>query len=173
MTIKAAILDANNVVINIILLESLTECEGAIDGNAANIGDTWNGSVFVKPDNETLEEKRARIWDDIKNFRDNLVQTGGYKVGAHWYHSDTFSRTQQIALVVMGINMPAGVTWKTMDNGYVPMTPTLAGQIFAAAAASDATMFSKAAEHKEALDLSSDPDSYNWRIGWPETYQGV
>jgi len=66
--------------------------------------------------------------------------------------------------------MPAGVMWKTMDNGYVPMTPTLAGQIFAAAAASDATMFAKASEHKEALDLSSDPDSYNWRIGWPVTY---
>ena len=173
MTIKAAILDANNVVINIILLESLTECEGAIDGNAANIGDTWNGSVFVKPDNETLEEKRARIWDDIKNFRDNLVQTGGYKVGAHWYHSDTFSRTQQIALVVMGASIPAGIVWKTRDNGYVPMTQALAQQIFAAGAAQDAALFTKAAYHKAGIDASSDPESYDWRVDWPETYQGA
>lgn len=137
-------------------------------GSLLVISDDW-----VEPDNsEYIAKRKAEIWEDIKKYRDHLVQTGGYKVGAHWYHSDTFSRTQQMSLVMMGANMPAGIQWKTMDNGYVLMTPTLAGQIFGAAAASDKAMFSKAAEHKEALDLSIDPDSYNWKTGWPVTYQG-
>lgn len=138
-------------------------------GSLLAISDDW-----VEPDNsEYIAKRKAEIWEEIKLYRDHLVQTGGYKVGAHWYHSDTFSRTQQIALIVMGASIPAGIMWKTLDNGYVPMTQALAQQIFAAGAAQDTALFAKAAEHKESLDLSSDPDSYNWKAGWPETYQGV
>ena len=173
MTIKAAILDAQNKVIDMILLDNLNQYPGAIDALDGAIGDTWNGSIFVKPDTETIAEKRARIWEDIKQYRDNLVENGGFKVGAHWYHSNLLSRTQYISLVMMGGNIPANTIWKTLDNGYVTMTQTLAGQIFAAGAAQDAALFAKAAEHKESLDLSSDPDSYNWKAGWPETYQGA
>lgn len=172
MTIKAAILDAQNKVIDMILLDSLAQYPGAIDAGNGAIGDTWSGSVFVKPDNETLEEKRARIWEDIKKYRDNLVENGGFKVGAHWYHSNLLSRTQYISLVMMGASIPANTIWKTLDNGYVAMTQTLAGQIFAAGAAQDAVLFVKAAEHKSAIDASSTPDSYDWKTGWPETYQG-
>lgn len=47
MTIKAAVLDAQNKVINVILLDNLEQEPGAIDGNAANIGDVWDGAEFV------------------------------------------------------------------------------------------------------------------------------
>lgn len=110
---------------------------------------------------------KALMWERIKEYRDNRIQNGGYKVGAHWFHSDTFSRTQQLALVIMGAGMPAGIQWKTMDNGYVPMTPTLAGQIFAAGAASDAAIFTKAVDHKTAMEASSNPLSYDYTTGWP------
>lgn len=172
MTIKAAILDAQNKVIDMILLDSLAQYPGAIDALDGAIGDTWDGTVFVKEDTETLEQKRARIWEDIKRYRDNLVDNGGFKVGAHWYHSNLLSRTQYISLVMMGANIPANTVWKTLDNGYVTMTQTLAGQIFAAGAAQDAALFAKAAEQKAAIDASSTPDSYNWKTDWPETYQG-
>jgi len=163
----------NNKIVNTIEVDSLSFAPNLIDASlGGNIGDLWlGGTSFQKVDPESLADKRARIWDEIKKYRDSLVQNGGYKVGVHWFHSDTFSRTQQMSLVMMGANMPSGIQWKTMDNGYVLMTPTLAGQIFAAAAASDAAMFAKAVEHKNALDLSSDPDSYNWRMGWPQIYQ--
>lgn len=172
MTINAAILNAQNKVINIILLESLDQVEGAVDALDANIGDTWTAGGYIKPETETLAEKRARIWEDIKRYRDNLVENGGFQVGAHWYHSNLLSRTQYISLVMMGANIPANTVWKTLDNGYVTMTQTLAGQIFAAGAAQDAVLFAKAAEHKSAIDASSTPDSYNWKTDWPETYQG-
>jgi len=121
---------------------------------------------------ESPETIKARKWEEIKAYRDNLVNEGGFKVGAHWYHSNLLSRTQYISLVMMGANIPAGTTWKTLDNGYIPMTQTLAGQIFAAGAAQDAALFAKAAEHKAALDASSDPANYDYKTGWPETYTG-
>jgi len=122
---------------------------------------------------ESLDAKKARIWEKIKAFRDDRVENGGFKVGAHWYHSNVLSRTQYISLVMMGANIPAGTTWKTLDNGYVPMTQTLAGQIFAAGAAQDAALFAKAAEHRAAMEASSDPESYDWSTGWPESYTGA
>ena len=49
MTINAAILDANSVVINIIVLESLADHPGAIDATGAVIGSTWDGTQFIAP----------------------------------------------------------------------------------------------------------------------------
>ena len=173
---RIAILE-NNVVKNVVLgdqvfADQLTGSFVIVDELTCNIGDTWNGSIFVKTDNETLQEKRGRIWGSIKKYRDDLVENGGFPVGAHWYHSNLLSRTQYISLVMMGAGIPANTIWKTLDNGYVAMTQTLAGQIFAAGAARDAALFKKATEHKDAIEESSDPDSYDWKTGWPLTYNG-
>lgn len=120
-----------------------------------------------------IETVKAQMWEKIKAYRDNLVENGGFKVGAHWYHSNLLSRTQYISLVMMGANIPAGTVWKTLDNGYITMTQTLAGQIFTAGAAQDAALFAKAVEHKTAMEASSDPANYDYTTGWPETYTGA
>lgn len=120
-----------------------------------------------------LDTIKAQVWEKIKAYRDNLVENGGFKVGAHWYHSNLLSRTQYISLVMMGANIPAGTVWKTLDNGYIAMNQTLAGQIFAAGAAQDAALFAKAVEHKAAMEASSDPANYDYTTGWPETYTGA
>ena len=39
-----------------------------------------------------------------------------------------------MGLVMLGDNIPAGLQWKTMDGSFVVMTPSLAQQVFAAAA---------------------------------------
>jgi hypothetical protein len=117
-----------------------------------------------------LPQRQAQVWDAIKAERDKRVQLGGYQVGDHWYQSDTFSRTQQIGLLLMGANIPEGLQWKTYDNGFVTMTPTLAGQIFAAAAAQDAAHFNAANAHKTAMEAAEDPESYDYSQGWPEIY---
>lgn len=139
------------------------------------LGETHEIGDYVEPAlaTEELNAIKARVWEEIKKYRDNLVENGGFKVGAHWYHSNLLSRTQYISLVMMGASIPAGTVWKTLDNGYIPMTQTLAGQIFTAGAAQDAALFAKAAEHKTALDASSDPANYDYTTGWPETYTGA
>lgn len=109
-------------------------------------------------------------WNRIKTERDRRIQQGGYKVGAKWYHSDTFSRTQQMGLVMLGANIPANTPWKTMDGSFVIMTQTLAGQIFGTAAASDIAIFSAAETHRVAMEASTDPAAYNFSGGWPTIY---
>lgn len=113
---------------------------------------------------------KAVAWDKIKTERDRRIQNGGYKVGTKWYHSDTFSRTQQMGLVMLGANIPANTPWKTMDGSFVVMTQTLAGQIFGAAAASDIAIFTAAETHRAAMEASADPAAYDYSTGWPAIY---
>lgn len=110
------------------------------------------------------------IWLKIKAERDRRIQNGGYNIGTKWYHSDTFSRTQQMGLVMMGANIPANTPWKTMDGSFVIMTQTLAGQIFGTAAASDIAIFTAAETHNAAMRASATPHTYNYLTGWPTAY---
>lgn len=164
---RAATLNAG-VVTNIIVLDSLGQYPGAIDGTNANIGDTWNGSAFTRPA-RNVADIRLDQWSAIKSERDRRTQAGGYLTGGKWYHSDTFSRTQQLGLVLLGASVPP-VDWKTMDGTFVAMTQTLAGQIFAAAAASDMALFVYAQTLKAQVDAAVDPASINIMAGWPAIF---
>ncbi len=114
-----------------------------------------------------LQLLKDNKWNAIKAERDRRLNSGGYKVGTKWYHSDTFSRTQQLALSMMGSSIPSGILWKTMDGSFVTMTQTLAGQIFAAAASSDVTIFGVAETKKQEMLLLENPVSYDVLSGWP------
>jgi len=110
-------------------------------------------------------------WEAIKAERDRRAQQGGYQVAGKWFHSDTFSRTQQMGLVMMGADIPAGLQWKIMDGSFVTMTQALAGQVFAAAAASDATLFARAEQIKAAMEA----DPVNFVLAsqaWPAVFEG-
>lgn len=141
-----------------------------IDGqsNGQSIEADENGRpVLVSPPAQSRNELEALAWERIKAERDRRSDTGGYKVGTKWFHSDIKSRTQQLGLVQMGASIPAGLQWKTMDGSFVTMTQTLAGQILAAAAAADQAIFAAAETHKAAMMASADPASYNYLSGWP------
>lgn len=118
----------------------------------------------------SVEQVKAEKWESIKADRDRRIQSGGYKVGTKWFHSDTFSRTQQMGLVMLGANIPANTPWKTMDGTTVTMTQTLAGQIFATAAASDIAIFAAAETHKAAMEAAADPAAYDFSGGWPKVF---
>lgn len=110
-------------------------------------------------------------WEAIKQERDKRIQSGGYQAAGKWFHSDTFSRTQQMGLVMMGESIPGGLQWKTMDGSFVTMTQTLAGQVFAAAAASDAAIFARAEQIRAAMD--ADPAAFDLAAhAWPPVFGG-
>lgn len=119
---------------------------------------------------EHLAPERAAVWESIKALRDQKVQAGGYTAGGKWFHSDTFSRTQQMALFMMGAAVPA-VQWKTMDGTFVTMTQTLAGAIFAAGAASDQALFARAEVLRAAVYAAADPAAVDINAGWPAAYR--
>lgn len=117
-----------------------------------------------------LAAARQKAWERIKAERDRRTTQGGYTVAGKWYHSDTFSRTQQMGLVMLGQNIPAGTQWKTMDGSFVAMTPALAAQVFSAATANDIAIFAAAETHKAAMEASADPATYDFGAGWPAIY---
>lgn len=106
----------------------------------------------------------------IKAERDRRTTHGGFKVGANWFHSDLFSRSQHLGMAMMGASLPSGIQWKTMGGSRVAMTPTLAGQIFAAAAASDMAIFAVAEAAIAAI--AADPAAYRTvgEIAWPKMF---
>ena len=121
----------------------------------------------------SLDELKADAWNAIKAMRDQR-KAGGVKVKVgtvnKWFHSDDASRIQQMGLVMMGASIPAGLLWKTMDGSFVTMTQAVAGNVFAAAAASDQAIFGVAEAHKAAVEACDDPSVYDYSTGWPKIY---
>ena len=113
-----------------------------------------------------LAAQRASVTEAIKAERDRR-RVAGCPVGAYVFHSDDTSRIQQIGLVMLGANIPAGLQWKTVGGAMAPMTPTLAQQIFAAQAARDTALFATAESHIAAVNASGDPLAYDYSGGWP------
>ena len=134
--------------------------------------------ALAVPDVET-------IWLAIKEIRDQKAETGGYLVGLHWFHSDIRSRSQQQGLARMAdrveaaggpMNQPFEITpgqplmWKTMSGEFVPMTPNLAHDIFAAAAMQDAAIFTHAEILNAQMRAAGDPNTIDITAGWPAVY---
>ena len=118
---------------------------------------------------EHLAPERAAVWERIKALRDHKTQTNGYTAAGKWFHSDLKSQVQQQGLFMMGASVPA-VQWKTMDGSFATMTQTLAGLIFAAAAASEQALFTHAEVLRAAVYASDDPTSVDITAGWPAGY---
>lgn len=133
------------------------------------------GSNIVPPqaelDTKINQISKTLMWEAIKNDRDSRTQCGGSKVGNYWFHSDQASRTQQIALVILGAGIPSTLMWKTMSGVFIPMTHTLAQQVFGAAVMLDQTVFTAAETHRARMAASETPWSYDFSTGWPITYE--
>ena len=159
-------------------------------GNPKLVNGKWTKDYIVVEIPE-VDRKAAQDahWDAIKQVRERKGQLGGYLVAGKWFHSDLKSQTQQLGLArkadrieAAGGNMntpfpgpgPGGIlVWKTMDGSWVPMTPLLAQQIFAAAEAQDLALFA----HAESLRVQGlqvdNPFTVDVEAGWPATYQGI
>ena len=127
-------------------------------------------SLSAEQSAENLSKAKEQKWEAIKAERDRRKYLG-VKVGANWFHSDDPSRIQQLALVLMGNSIPAGLRWKTLTMTpppvFVEMTPALAQGIFQATAASDAAIFAAAEAHRIAMEASANPSVYDITTGWP------
>lgn len=140
----------------------------------APITEAIGGLVITRYPSGPVLTPAAQVWEAIKAERDRRAALG-VKVGAHWYHSDQKSRTQQLGLVLLGAAVPTGLKWKTLtftgQPVFVEMTPTLAQGIVMATAASDTAVFAAAEAHREAMEASADPGSYDYTGGWPPSIE--
>lgn len=119
--------------------------------------------VYARKSDEQIAAVR---WTKIKAKRDELTDNGGCLVAGKWFHSDTKSKQQQMALTMLGAAIPANLQWKTMDGTFATMTQTLAGQLFGAQIAREQAIFA----HAEVLkaDLNADINA-----SWPARYEAV
>jgi hypothetical protein len=117
---------------------------------------------------------RRGLWERVKQRRQACIE-GGAKVtigtDSKWFHTDLFSRTQWLGLVVLGQSLPVGVQWKCMDNSFVELTPTVVQQVFAAIQTKEQAAFVKAEMLRAAIDAAADPRAVDITAGWPESYQ--
>lgn len=121
-----------------------------------------------------LSSAKESKWNSIKDYRNKLTQDGGFKASNKWFHSDVFSRSQQLGLVMLGNSIPAGLMWKTMDGSFVEMTPVLAQEVFQSATLQDSALFSHAETlntQVQALQTVEEVQAFDITAGWPETYQ--
>ena len=128
-----------------------------------------------KTEEELLAAAKEKIWVEIEAERDKRTKTGGYKCTtsdgvSKWFHSDSFSRTQQIALAQLCDSLPADLQWKTMDGSFVTMTKELANLIVVCAALSDQAIFDVAEQHKVNAFKLADPATYDYSGGWPKVF---
>lgn len=131
-------------------------------------GKTRVGYVYEQPTNA---EQASEILGLERALRQ---REGGYPVGQYWYHSDYDSKLQQLGLVMLGLNIPANLQWKTMSGAFVPMTPTLANTIFQAASAYESQLFNATEQKRsEVRQPNYDFKTFDPTIGWPLAYWEV
>lgn len=139
---------------------------------------TWHATAIqeaidsgtIIEDWQTQEEILKLRAADIKGIRDQRMQSGGFPVlvdgVTKWFHSDTASRSQQLALAQAGASIPTGLMWKTMDGTYVTMTSELAQLIIYHA------IMQESATYMYAETLLAD-SSLDYTLGWPAIYGEV
>lgn len=128
--------------------------------------DEGNTPILADTPNITTNE----IIENIKIERNRRMLDGGYQVDGKWFHSDMLSRNQQIGLVMLGDNIPAGLQWKTMDGTFIDMTPELANKIFIAASISDTNIFQVSEQHILNVKNSPNPFDYDYLTDWPAIF---
>lgn len=122
-------------------------------------------------------------WEAIKAKRD-AIKAGGAKVGTKWYHTDPDSRIQHLGLKDQARDLLAAgkpdsaslqklgqdVHWKTMDGSFIRLTVKLAFDIVESVGNLDALAFAAAETHRMAMEVSPEPESYDFSGGWPEVF---
>ncbi|MES2319944.1 MAG: hypothetical protein V4631_20885 [Pseudomonadota bacterium] len=126
----------------------------------------------------------AAVWERIKAMREVRLDTGGYPAAGHWYNSDVRAKGEQSDLALQAdelvrnsgdltaqyVTAGVPVAWKTMDNGFVPMTGNLALAIRDAAREQTVKTYKAAATHQYFMTISADPLAYDFSTGWPAVY---
>lgn len=137
----------------------------------ADAADAAAAAAAAQAAYDAAHPTRASRVAAIKTERDRRKFNGVFVFGK-WIHTDTYSRTQWMGMVMMGAGIPA-IEWTTMDNTSITTSQALAGAVFQATATMDATLFGHAKGLVEAVNASDDPSSIDITTGWPATFEGA
>ncbi|MCQ8116090.1 DUF4376 domain-containing protein [Methylomonas rosea] len=171
----------SNVVVNAVVVDQLPD--GYIASETANIGDLYDGGVFV-PNSPSAPITRDPLHAAVDGERSRRWRAGfPVQIGSviKWFHSDEFSLTQHLGLKdkardmlaaggAMTDNITIGgqpVQWSTMDGSSVTISVQVAFDLVSAAGLQQALIFAASQAHKAAIDVAEDLSGYNVMAGWP------
>ena len=129
----------------------------------------WNGSTWVIDEAKLAEikaQQQAEMWERIKQKRhDNL--RGGVLVRSigKWFHSNDESRQQYTFMRTLA-QLPNGMTWKTMDNTFVPFTKAILDELSLQLIQDELADFANAERHKHLMEQADNPLDYDFSDGW-------
>lgn len=154
-------------------LELVVATNEPANRNFYNVTEEYNGAAVTYINTPMdLASIRERLWTQIKSHRDYVKTNGGCLVQGKWFHSDTDSKQQQIALVIMGANIPANLQWKTLDGSFVTMTQALASELFVAQVVREQSIFTVAENKRAAIaNMTIEQlEAYDVLDGFPQEY---
>ena len=147
-----------------------------LDGQAQGkriVSDAEGFPILQDTQQATLADVKLAMWESIKAERERR-KSGGFPVQVDgidkWFHSDFNSRIQQLGLISMGLNIPPGLQWKTLDGSYVTMSKNIAENLLSAVLTLDYQAHVVAETHRSAMLIDDDPANYDFSDGWPVTY---
>lgn len=147
----------------------------------------WDGGDTL-PDEATLtplllEYKRLIKWEEIKKYRDDRLEHGGYPTPSGWFHSDALARDNYEdankpntrAYLAYLEQQATPKMWKTMSGSWVALTVTLLDTLLANKVTQKNDHFYSAEVLKVGLWLANDPDNYDYfqnaeKSKWPIIY---
>ena len=135
---------------------------------------SWDGKKWVLNKDAAAKikaEQQDEMWERIKAKRQDNLRHGVYvKSVGKWYHTDDASRTQYIALGILPA-LPSDLSWKTMDNSFVPMTKAILQELMLAMLADEQADFANAERHRAAMLKADKPLDYDYSAGWTVNYE--
>lgn len=139
------------------------------------LGNTVYKWVIHDLPTDVVEQKKKDIklskWRDIQSIRDSKM-AGGVMVAEKWFHTDTNSLVQYLAMLAAGESLPSNINWKTMDGSFITMTPALAKEIYAATMTATNNIFNTSETLRVLMEESENPFDFDIELnaGWPESY---
>ena len=130
-----------------------------------------------------IECKRLKKWEEIKDYRDNRLDNGGYPTSVGWFHSDARSKdnyedankpNSRAALLALEQNNTPKY-WKVMSGGFVGFTIGVLDELLTNKITQKDQHFYAAEVLKIGLWLSPDPDNFDYKQNaqktkWPVIY---
>lgn len=143
--------------------------------------------VINWPDPIPIEDRRESKWREVEEYRNKLMQIGGFPINGFWLHSDLLSRSQQLGLIELGKKaLAAGVLpnqtipntppWRTMTGVYIDLTPELTESLIAAFLLQEASVFAVGDYWRNQINNSDNPESIDLKSevflnSWPTTFK--
>lgn len=121
---------------------------------------------------ETIEQRRADKLRELDAFTQARILTETQYAG-NWYQCDMLNRTRVMKMATLSDVQLAGLgqSWRCLDGARPSITKALVTALDSAFVAHELICLAVSDSHKDGIEASDDPESYDITAGWPPRYE--